>query len=85
VGGLYGVSLGGAFFGESMFSRIPNASKFALVSLVARLNSRAYRLLDTQIMNEHIRQFGAVEIPRERYLTLLREALPCGGEFVDRD
>ena len=82
VGGLHGVALGGAFFGESMFSRRPNASKFALVSLVSRLNARGYRLLDTQIMNEHIRQFGAVDIPRERYLDLLDEALPIGVEFT---
>jgi leucyl/phenylalanyl-tRNA--protein transferase len=83
VGGLYGVALGGAFFGESMFSRIPNGSKFALVSLVGRLNARGYRLLDTQIMNEHIRQFGAVDIPRDRYLLLLAEALSLGVRFLD--
>ncbi len=84
VGGLYGVALGGAFFGESMFSRIPNASKFALVSLVTRLNARGYLLLDTQIMNEHIRQFGAIDVPRVRYLALLEEALPLEVEFTDR-
>ena len=83
VGGLYGVSLGGAFFGESMFSRIPNASKLALVSLVGRLNARGYRLLDTQIMNEHIRQFGALEIPRELYLRLLAGALSLSVRFTD--
>jgi len=83
VGGLYGVALGGAFFGESMFSRIPNGSKFALVSLVGRLNARGYRLLDTQIMNEHMRQFGAVDIPRDRYLLLLAEALSLGVRFLD--
>ena len=83
VGGLYGVALGGAFFGESMFSRIPNASKFALVSLVNRLNTRGYRLLDTQIMNEHIRQFGAVDIPRDRYLLLLSEAVSLPVFFLD--
>jgi leucyl/phenylalanyl-tRNA--protein transferase len=84
VGGLYGVALGGAFFGESMFSRIPSASKFALVSLVSRLNARGYRLLDTQIMNDHIRQFGAVDIPRDMYIVLLEKALPIEAEFVDR-
>ena len=83
VGGLYGVALGGAFFGESMFSRIPGASKFALVSLVSRLNARGYRLLDTQIMNEHVRQFGAVDIPRDRYLRLLSEAVSLGVRFLD--
>jgi leucyl/phenylalanyl-tRNA--protein transferase len=80
---LYGVALGGAFFGESMYSRIPNASKFALVSLVGRLNTRGYRLLDTQIMNEHIRQFGAVDIPRDRYLILLSEAVALDVHFLD--
>ena len=83
VGGLYGVALGGAFFGESMFSRIPSASKFALVSLVGRLQARGYRLLDTQIMNEHIRQFGAIDIPRDLYLVLLSEALSLGMSFLD--
>jgi leucyl/phenylalanyl-tRNA--protein transferase len=83
VGGLYGLALGGAFFGESMFSRIPNASKFALVSLVERLHTRGYRLLDTQIMNEHMRQFGAVDIPRDRYLFLLSGALSLAVRFHD--
>jgi leucyl/phenylalanyl-tRNA---protein transferase len=81
VGGLYGLSIGGAFFGESMFSRIPNASKFALVSLVGRLSARGYRLLDTQIMNEHIRQFGAIDIPRDRYILLLSDALSLNVGF----
>ncbi len=83
VGGLYGVALGGAFFGESMFSRVPNGSKFALVSLVDRLNARGYRLLDTQIMNEHIRQFGAVEIPRDRYLLILSRAVSVAVRFAE--
>ena len=83
VGGLYGISLGGAFFGESMFSRMQNGSKFALVTLVGRLKTRGFRLLDTQIMNEHIRQFGAVDIPREKYLALLSEALSLPVSFVD--
>ncbi len=83
VGGLYGVSIGSAFFGESMFSRISNASKFALVTLAGRLNARGYRLLDTQIMNEHVRQFGAIDIPREMYLSLLAEALSFPVKFID--
>jgi leucyl/phenylalanyl-tRNA--protein transferase len=83
VGGLYGLALGGAFFGESMFSRIPSASKFALVSLVERLHARGYRLLDTQIMNEHMRQFGAVDIPRDRYLLLLSGAVSLAVRFHD--
>ncbi|HMK38859.1 MAG TPA: leucyl/phenylalanyl-tRNA--protein transferase [Bacteroidota bacterium] len=83
VGGLYGLALGAAFFGESMFSRIQNGSKFALVSLVGRLNARGYRLLDTQIMNEHMRQFGAVNIPRDHYLELLSGALSLTVPFAD--
>jgi len=75
VGGLYGIALGGAFFGESMFSRVSGASKFALVSLVTRLRERGYMLLDSQIINDHVKQFGAIEIPRDRYLALLAEAL----------
>ena len=81
VGGLYGIALGGAFFGESMFSRVSNASKFALVALVTRLTERGYRLLDSQIINDHVRQFGAVEIPRERYLDMLAEALSLPVSF----
>lgn len=75
VGGLYGVSLGCAFFGESMFSRITNASKVALVHLVARLKIANYRLLDTQFVTEHLRQFGAVEIPCRVYLERLEDAI----------
>ncbi|NQV45829.1 MAG: leucyl/phenylalanyl-tRNA--protein transferase [Rhodospirillales bacterium] len=75
VGGLYGVSLGCAFFGESMFSREANASKVALAHLVARLRMANYRLLDTQFVTEHLRQFGAVEIPCRIYLERLEEAI----------
>lgn len=78
VGGLYGVSLGAAFFGESMFSRVPNASKLALVHLVDRLKAADYRLLDTQFTNPHLLQFGCVEIPRAAYHRLLRDALDYG-------
>ena len=74
VGGLYGVSLRGAFFGESMFHRVTDASKVALVTLVERLRERGYVLLDTQWVTEHLAQFGAVEIPRRRYLRLLDAA-----------
>jgi len=83
VGGLYGVAVGGAFFGESMFSRITNASKVALVHLVGRLKQRTFRLLDTQFMNEHVRQFGAYEIPRATYLDLLAKALSVETSFLD--
>lgn len=75
AGGLYGVSIGGAFFGESMFSREPNASKVALVALVERLRERGFKLLDSQFMNEHLRQFGAAEVPRDEYLLLLQRAI----------
>lgn len=75
VGGLYGVALGGVFFGESMFSRARDASKVALVHLVARLRLGRFRLLDTQFVTAHLSQFGAVEIPRDAYKMLLADAL----------
>jgi leucyl/phenylalanyl-tRNA--protein transferase len=68
VGGLYGVHLGGAFFGESMFHTVTDASKVALVALVDRLQASGFTLLDTQWTTPHLEQFGAVEIPREEYL-----------------
>lgn len=75
VGGLYGVRLGGAFFGESMFSRERDASKVALVHLVARLKLGGFALLDTQFITEHLKQFGTVEIPRTDYHARLKRAL----------
>lgn len=81
VGGLYGVSLGAAFFGESMFSREPNASKVALVHLVARLKSAGFMLLDSQFITDHLAQFGAIEIPRQDYRDQLAEALKIPAEF----
>jgi leucyl/phenylalanyl-tRNA---protein transferase len=81
VGGLYGVSLGGAFFGESMFSRERDASKIALVYLVARLKAGKYRLLDTQFVTEHLKQFGAIEMPRADFQRALCEALATEGDF----
>ena len=75
VGGLYGVKLGAAFFGESMFSRERDASKVALVRLVELLKRDGFYLLDTQFITAHLASFGAVEVPRERYLTLLEKAL----------
>ena len=75
VGGLYGVKLGAAFFGESMFSRARDASKVALVRLVEVLKRDGFTLLDTQFLTAHLAGFGAVEVPRERYLTLLEKAL----------
>lgn len=75
AGGLYGVALGGAFFGESMFHEVTDASKVALVALVERLRERDFTLLDTQWTTPHLEQFGAVEIPRARYLRMLAVAL----------
>jgi leucyl/phenylalanyl-tRNA---protein transferase len=81
VGGLYGVSLGAAFFGESMFSRVTDASKVALVELVVRLRRGGYRLLDTQFLTPHLAQFGAIEISRARYHRLLADALRYRAAF----
>jgi leucyl/phenylalanyl-tRNA---protein transferase len=81
VGGLYGVSLGAAFFGESMFSRVRDASKVALVHLVARLRAGGYRLLDTQFLTPHLAQFGGIEITRAHYHRLLAEALSYRASF----
>ena len=81
VGGLYGVSVGAAFFGESMFSRERDASKVALVHLVARLIKGGFRLLDCQFMTEHLRSFGAIEIPREEFRILLADAIDRPATF----
>jgi leucyl/phenylalanyl-tRNA--protein transferase len=83
VGGLYGVALAGAFFGESMFHRETDASKVAMVALVERLRARGFVLLDTQWVTDHLTQFGAIEIPRRRYLRLLESALRVDARFVD--
>lgn len=85
VGGLYGVSLGGAFFGESMFSRARDASKVALVHLVARLRAGGYRLLDTQFTTTHLEQFGTREVPRDDYKRMLADALdePARWDMAD--
>jgi leucyl/phenylalanyl-tRNA--protein transferase len=83
AGGLYGVALGAAFFGESMFHRETDASKAALVSLVERLRARGFVLLDTQWVTGHLTQFGAIEISRRRYLRRLDEALAVDARFVD--
>jgi leucyl/phenylalanyl-tRNA--protein transferase len=81
VGGLYGVSVGAAFFGESMFSRERDASKVALVHLVARLIKGGFGLLDCQFMTEHLRGFGAIEVPREQFRALLGEAINRTATF----
>ena len=81
VGGLYGVALGGAFFGESMFSRVTDASKVALVHLVGRLRAGGYRLLDTQFITDHLAQFGCIEIPKPIYSRALEDAVQRTADF----
>lgn len=81
VGGLYGVALGGVFFGESMFHRKTNASKVALSALVEHLRARGFRLLDIQWVTPHLEQFGAVEIPRPDYLERLADAIAVEARF----
>ena len=81
VGGLYGISIGSAFFGESMFSRVADASKVALVHLVARLKLGGFRLLDTQFVTDHLERFGVIEIPTRDYLVLLEDALKYQAVF----
>src|SRR5216683_6419811 len=82
VGGLYGVSLGRAFFGESMFHRARDASKIALVHLVARLKAGGYKLLDTQFVTDHLKIFGAIELSRRQYHKVLAEALIGEADFA---
>jgi leucyl/phenylalanyl-tRNA--protein transferase len=81
AGGLYGVAVGGAFFGESMFHYVTDASKIALVALVAHLRARKFALLDTQWLTPHLEQFGGIEISRDHYLRLLRRAVELPREF----
>lgn len=85
IGGLYGVSLGAGFFGESMFHRETDASKIALVWLVARLRAGGYLLLDTQFTTEHLASLGALEISRKMYREMLAQALGRPGRFFDLD
>ncbi|WP_421722965.1 leucyl/phenylalanyl-tRNA--protein transferase [Bauldia sp.] len=85
IGGLYGVRLGGAFFGESMFSRERDASKIALVHLVARLKEGGFQLLDTQFTTRHLAQFGVIEIDRRHYQTLLDSAIKASADFYRWD
>ncbi|MCC0023555.1 MAG: leucyl/phenylalanyl-tRNA--protein transferase [Hyphomicrobiaceae bacterium] len=81
VGGLYGIAIGGAFFGESMFHTRTNASKIALVHLVDRLNAGNFRLLDTQFLTDHLESLGAIEIPRSEYELRLAKAMEVRGDF----
>ena len=82
VGGLYGVSLGRAFFGESMFHRVTDASKIALVHLIARLRAGGFKLCDTQYVTPHLKTFGAVDVPKKRYHRMLEEALAGDADFA---
>jgi leucyl/phenylalanyl-tRNA--protein transferase len=82
AGGLYGVAIGGAFFGESMFHRVTDASKIALVALVEHLRARKFVLLDTQWLTPHLARFGAIEISRKHYLRRLREAVELPRKFL---
>lgn len=83
LGGLYGVAIGGAFFGESMVSRARDVSKIALVHLVARLKAGGFTLLDCQFQTEHLKQFGVVEVPKSEYLAKLRSAIDLKTDFYD--
>ena len=81
AGGLYGVAIGGAFFGESMFHHVTDASKISLVALVERMRKRKFALLDTQWLTPHLQQFGGIEISRSHYLRLLRRAVEMPQKF----
>jgi len=82
AGGVYGVTIGGLFAGESMFTRVRDASKVALVHLMERLRQRGFQLFDVQFLNEHTAGLGAIEIPRREYLRRLRKAVACDVSFV---
>lgn len=82
VGGLYGVSIGGAFFGESMFHHVSNASKVAFHHLILTLRQQRFTLLDTQFINDNVRRFGAIEIPKADYLKQLRVAIRQKRQFI---
>jgi leucyl/phenylalanyl-tRNA--protein transferase len=83
VGGLYGVAIGAAFFGESMFHRVSNASKVAFHYLIQLLRTQGFQLLDTQFINDNVKRFGAIEIPKSEYSRLLRVAIEQKVRFVD--
>ncbi len=85
VGGLYGVAIGSAFFGESMFYKVSNASKVAFHSLMEILKRQKYILLDTQFINDNVRRFGAIEIPKIEYMARLRKAIAAKSRFTDPD
>lgn len=85
VGGLYGVAIGAAFFGESMFHQVSNASKVAFHTLVGILRERNFKLLDTQFINDNVRRFGAIEISKVEYLARLRQAITVKTRFTEPD
>jgi len=85
VGGLYGIAIGGAFFGESMFHKVADASKIALAHLVDRLNVGGFQLLDTQFITDHLRSMGAIEIPRAQYHKRLSDALQLDADYYRLD
>lgn len=85
VGGLYGVSIGAAFFGESMFYTHPNASKVAFHYLIQTLRQQGFELLDTQFINDNVKRFGAIEIPKFQYLNLLRQATAKKARFIEHE
>lgn len=84
VGGLYGVALGSVFFGESMFTRVDNASKVAFHHLILILRQQQYTLLDTQFINDNVRRYGAIEIPKADYLRQLKKGLRQKARFTDQ-
>jgi leucyl/phenylalanyl-tRNA---protein transferase len=85
VGGLYGVAIGAAFFGESMFHQVSNASKVAFHVLIQILRERNFKLLDTQFINDNVRRFGAIEIPKAEYLSRLRQSIAMKTRFTELD
>ena len=85
VGGLYGVAIGTAFFGESMFYTMSNASKVAFHFLIERLRQQKYELLDTQFINDNVLRYGAIEIPKSDYIGLLRKAISRRASFVEKN
>lgn len=85
VGGLYGVAIGSVFFGESMFYQVSNASKVAFHTLMEILFKQNFKLLDTQFINDNVRRFGAIEIPKVEYIARLRKAIAIKARFTEPD
>jgi leucyl/phenylalanyl-tRNA--protein transferase len=83
VGGLYGVSMGSVFFGESMFNTVPNASKVAFHYLMEHLRERKFKLLDTQFINDNVKRFGAIEISKLQFMRILKESIATKNKFID--